>query len=365
LTSEEESLRVFSTLLLSHFSLLLPNDIICLTEATGTSGSHSSCDPPAKRKIYHYPVEMPRKSQSPSLGQPTERLKWRGPPRADDLTSVHPGQVNWSIDNLPDILYVLRPTREHRLPRKSKSRTKIQIFGQYVNELPILPRRISSKVEGWRLEAWMRMDSRIAAQDIIDRVNPIFKLTPGDIQMRRFRFRQAFNLASWATSASISAVEALLREASIDPAHNTTRGLTPGLVSPAEGEAGGRIPNPPNYRSHESVRQPSTQRAPSDSSSSFCMSPEAQDLSSSQPPGGTIISSPPWRRLESHWYPRLGLPSLSEPERCQIQQVPTNASSTPRRQIPSIQITQRGPRPTAYHPILTAGNTRTSVNRVL
>lgn len=207
---------------------------------------------------YSNPTQGPSPPALPSQDQAAdhhnvEKPRWRGAPRVDDLTAFHPGQTNWSIRNLPDILYILRPTAAHTKSRARVHKTKHPIFGKYVNDFPMLPRQISSRVEGWRVEAWCRMDRRITPQDIIDRVNPAFKVTEDEIQMRRYRFRQAFNVAAWGSGSSIAAIARVLERAGIDPSRNTTRGLTPGLIDPSAGEAGGRVPLPPNWNDIDST----------------------------------------------------------------------------------------------------------------
>ncbi|GAB1212126.1 hypothetical protein ATERTT37_001253 [Aspergillus terreus] len=124
--------------------------------------------------------------------------------------------------------------------------TEYTVFGKQVKDFAVLPRQISSRVEGWRLEAWMRLDQRITDQDIIDRVNPDFraKLSPEYLEYRRQFFRETFNLACWTSPESISYICNLLVERGIDPAMNSTRGLTPGLKDPAKGEGGGRVSLP-------------------------------------------------------------------------------------------------------------------------
>ncbi|KAJ9257006.1 hypothetical protein DTO195F2_5685 [Paecilomyces variotii] len=189
-------------------------------------------------------------SKQGALKSPQKKIKWRGAPNDDDLTAYHPEQVDWSIDNLPEIIYVLRPTAKHAKSRAEVTKTTYEIFGQVVNDFPVLPRQISSRVEGWRCEAWSRMDRRITPEDIVARVNPKYQVTASDIEMRRYRFRQGFNLGAWGSGSSIAAAARILQKHGIDPKLNSTRGSTPGLIRPELGEAGGRIPlaNPfPNY----------------------------------------------------------------------------------------------------------------------
>ncbi|KAI9924456.1 hypothetical protein MW887_007083 [Aspergillus wentii] len=152
-------------------------------------------------------------------------------------------QSFWSLENLPDILYVLRPGTDH-----AKSRARIRQIDissdKTINHFPVLPFHIFPQVQGWLIETWMRLDRRITPEDIIDRMNPQAGITSDDIEMRRQKFRESFNIACWGSQKSTYDITRKLKEAGIDPALNTTRGLTPGLIDPSKGEAGGRIPLP-------------------------------------------------------------------------------------------------------------------------
>ena len=47
----------------------------------------------------------------------------------NDVTSFHPGQRQWSINNLPDILYVLRPPPEwHTFMKSAKPVQKADAY---------------------------------------------------------------------------------------------------------------------------------------------------------------------------------------------------------------------------------------------
>ena len=124
-----------------------------------------------------------------------------------------------------------------------------ELYGQTLRVLPVLPDRISSDVEEWRCEAWMRLDSRVTLDDITMRMHPSFRIAKNTLQQRNGRFRARFHLIAWhSTNRKSEQLDADLAskliKAGIDPALNTTRGLTPGLINPALGEAGGRIPIP-------------------------------------------------------------------------------------------------------------------------
>ncbi|GIC89828.1 uncharacterized protein Aud_006256 [Aspergillus udagawae] len=166
------------------------------------------------------------------------------PAAADDQTTPHGDQIYWSLENLPDVLYVLRPRTDYRKSRHRVYKTTSAITGKQINGFPVLPSQISSNVEGWRLEAWMRLDRRITQQDIIDRVNPKYTLTAEEIESRREIFRNTFHVANWNAQKSIWDIDRMLKAIGVDTQNNSTRGLTPGLIDPSKGEAGGRIPIP-------------------------------------------------------------------------------------------------------------------------
>ena len=160
-----------------------------------------------------------------------------------DFTSSHGDQDNWSLENLPDILYILRPKTENAKSRRVVHMTDHMIFGKKVRNFYTLPPRISSEVEGFRLEAWFRLDRRIKAEDILDRVNPMFRqfISEEIIQERRESFQLAYNVADWSSQRSINAVTRQVKRGGFDVEQNTTRGVTPGLIDPTQGEAGGRV----------------------------------------------------------------------------------------------------------------------------
>lgn len=172
-------------------------------------------------------------------------------PDDDDLTEYRADQAHWSADNLPDIIYVLQPTDEHRTTKRGISNVPVksyQIWGKTLRDIPCLPDRISSRLEDWRAEAWFRMDQRIGMRDIIDRVNPRHRHRMEGkhaLQSRTFRFRENSDLLGWTKSGKFAEKEAKLhaklRMAGIDPVLNSTRGSTPGLINPLLGEDGGRI----------------------------------------------------------------------------------------------------------------------------
>ncbi|GMG52350.1 unnamed protein product [Aspergillus oryzae var. brunneus] len=205
-----------------------------------------------------------RDSTNGDIGKPVPR---QDSPQAIDprnFTTSRPDQDNWSWADLPDILYQFEPAdKKDRKP--DPPRMNYPIHGQYLRDLPILPDNIASTVEEFRVEAWMRLDRRIRLRDITDRMHPLFRIQDNALQQRSVRFRQQFSLIAWdsGNKRSQQLKQDILRkmqEIGLSPALNTTRGITPGLIDPALGEDGGRIPLPNQYNKGKRVsrgRKPS------------------------------------------------------------------------------------------------------------
>ncbi|RHZ44412.1 uncharacterized protein CDV56_103308 [Aspergillus thermomutatus] len=210
-------------------------------EPSVLSETKEGLDQPAAPSITH---SSPRVEHKPPIKNAEKNLVEPKPADAGDQTTPHGDQAFWSLENLPDVLYVLRPRSDYRKSRHRVYKTTNAITGKQINDFAVLPSQISSNVEGWRLEAWMRLDRRITQQDIIDRVNPEYKLTADEIETRRENFRDTFHVANWNAQKSIWAIDRMLKATGIDTQKNSTRGLTPGLIDPSKGEAGGRIPIP-------------------------------------------------------------------------------------------------------------------------
>lgn len=172
--------------------------------------------------------------------------------RQDDFTDFRADQAFWSMQNLPNILYELtRPANWlARTDLADPPRKQYQIYSQYLRDLPILPDHISSNVEGWRFEAWVRMDPRVGHANIVARIRPADR--PGHkstIQMRVNRFREIFPALGWVSPGKNFrrdqlALNTRVAAAGIAVANNTTRGVSWGLIDPPQGEAGGRIAVP-------------------------------------------------------------------------------------------------------------------------
>ncbi|KAL2865642.1 uncharacterized protein BJX67DRAFT_373034 [Aspergillus lucknowensis] len=181
-------------------------------------------------------------------------------------TTYHPEQTEWTWENLPDILYQLKPEGKINRTEEPPALPEL-IHGQRVRDFPVLPNNISSTVEEFRVEAWMRLDRRIRLKDITDRMHPDFRVNENALQQRGVRFRQAFRMLAWDSGNKRSRqLEAeLLHEMEqhgLDVNSNSTRGLTPGLIDPKKGEAGGRMPIPSGWgpkkysarlRKHQSI----------------------------------------------------------------------------------------------------------------
>ena len=169
-------------------------------------------------------------------------------------------QMHWSVENLPDIMYQLKPVGEKG--RRPKEKKPSPFPGEKdLTVFPILPDRISSNVEEFRLEAWLRLDRRIELKDIAARIIPRCRPNTNAIQQRTVRFRKAMKMVCWGTGnrqtpiLSEEVVRQLIQKG-IDPAKNSTRGLTPGLIDPSRGEVGGRIPVPRQYKQTEANAPP-------------------------------------------------------------------------------------------------------------
>lgn len=183
-------------------------------------------------------------------------------PDDNDLTSFRADQSDWNLHNLPEILYVLEPHAEDtRSPLTPYLIDHPFFTNLIIRKFDVLPDQISSKVEGWRVIAWLRMDERIKIRDIVDRMHPrTFDAprgyTPADWYIKvlsrvSWRCKQTyndFNIVRWwnKDTTHLNKVIKLLEDAGIDRALNTTRGITPGLIDPKR-ERAGRISIPTNY----------------------------------------------------------------------------------------------------------------------
>ena len=94
------------------------------------------------------------------------------------MTAVHEDQLSWGSDikHRPgELLSFDRPTAENVSKKeigylKYDGKVPLDFRGKPLRNFPSLPLVISSDVEGWRVEAWMRSDLRMKMPDIIARI---------------------------------------------------------------------------------------------------------------------------------------------------------------------------------------------------
>ncbi|KAK1145784.1 hypothetical protein N8T08_004025 [Aspergillus melleus] len=208
---------------------------------------------------------IPKPIKSPGVGKkttntPAKKVPRQDSPRAKDplnFTSYRPDQEHWSWNSLPEVLYQLKPTEKRKKGPEPPLLT-YRIHGEYLRELPVLPDNTASNVEEFRVEAWMRLDRRIQLRDIKDRMHKDFRVSENTLQQRNGRFRRHMRMLAWDSGNKKSQeFEAELMKDllanDIDPSLNSTRGITPGLIDPVLGEAGGRIALPTEYKRREII----------------------------------------------------------------------------------------------------------------
>ncbi|KAK2765986.1 hypothetical protein FQN54_007501 [Arachnomyces sp. PD_36] len=194
------------------------------------------------------------------------------PPEDNDLTSYLSTQSYWCFHDLPDILYVLQPRDRDAKSQEKPNVTSHPIYTHInIRKFDVLPAQISSKVEGWRVIAWLRLDARIKLRDIVDRMHPrTFVGLPGyspeawyrkvhaRVALRCKQTYKGLNIVRWwdQDTTHLEQVEGLMRTAGIPIERNSTRGVTPGLIDLKRGEAAGRIPMPSNMRPYETMERP-------------------------------------------------------------------------------------------------------------
>lgn len=135
-----------------------------------------------------------------------------------------------------------------------------RIHGKILRDIPILPDHISSKLEGWRLQAWYCFDPRVRLGDILTRMGNA--VNGSTVQMRSLRFRTDFPALGWANQgpkfdAEKLRIEGLMQEAGLDPASRTTRGLAWGAIDPDD-EDSDRIAIPSKKGWDSSVEEVTT-----------------------------------------------------------------------------------------------------------
>lgn len=133
------------------------------------------------------------------------------------MTAVHKDQLSWGrdINHRPVELLSFDPPNAHRMSKKAIGSLKYDgkllkdFDGKSLRDFPSLPLVISSKVEGWRVEAWMRSDSRMKITDIIARIPvkwainlaghqiPVPIHSSGSVRERARIFRNNAGLITW------------------------------------------------------------------------------------------------------------------------------------------------------------------------
>lgn len=103
------------------------------------------------------------------------------------------------------------------------------------------------------MEAVRRLDPRVGWDDILMRMEPSPEgrlINKNSLNTQGGRFRKKWKMLSWHVPRTGQSDDQKSRKIVLDSltSHmrrtNTTRGLTPGLINPAQGEAGGRVPLP-------------------------------------------------------------------------------------------------------------------------
>jgi hypothetical protein len=179
-------------------------------------------------------------------------------PRLDRKTDFRVDQVEWTIDNMPEIMYAFRPSEDYYDVNvlKEPLLKSCTVQGEILRDIPILPDRISPDPEGWLYEYWCRLDPRIRYErDFAPRTRlDECPSCPIRFSQSRLRFRKDCHLLGWFMKSKnfdddLENVLKAAAEAGVDlEATNSTRGLTWGLIDPTKGEDGGRVPVPNGLR---------------------------------------------------------------------------------------------------------------------
>ena len=128
------------------------------------------------------------------------------------MTAVHEDQLSWGEDikHHPAELLSFYPPTVVSVSEKAIGNLKydgkllLDYCGKALRDFSSLPLVISSMVEGWRVEAWMRSDSRMKMTDILTRI-PVEQATT--LQDTRFQcpytilaLSENVSLGKWAVS---------------------------------------------------------------------------------------------------------------------------------------------------------------------
>lgn len=182
----------------------------------------------------------------------------------EDMTSFHPGQAHLGWNHLPESMYTWAPRPQdgpgddNENPPQKQDADGRPMFGKEqadaeneptfcpLEDWWFLPESISTAVEGWELENWMRLGrgrleyDQIRLRMNLRRVRP----TPNTAQMRALRSREENSQACWwnKTGKSDPKSDTILRAMSKGDAavaqgivtRNSTRGFAPGLINPSQ-----------------------------------------------------------------------------------------------------------------------------------
>ena len=149
-----------------------------------------------------------------------------------DVTAVHPNQLLWGRDikHRPVELLLFNPPTASDLSKTAVETLKyggkllLDFREKPVRDFPSLPLVISSKVEGWRVEAWMRSDSRMKMTDIVARIPvkwaindagnqaPVPIYNSGSVRERARIFRNDAGLITWKPGGSDPKIEKFMDE---------------------------------------------------------------------------------------------------------------------------------------------------------
>ena len=147
-----------------------------------------------------------------------------------DVTAVHEDQLSWreDIEHRPVELLTFYPPTAGNVSRKAienlkyDSKLLLDFRGKPIRDFPSLPSVISSMVEGWRIEAWMRSNSRMTMTDIVARIpvgsavaghgTPMPKFKSGTMRERARKFRNSAGLISWGPQGSDPNIERFMDE---------------------------------------------------------------------------------------------------------------------------------------------------------
>jgi hypothetical protein len=162
-----------------------------------------------------------------------------------DITAYHPDQQTWGFDRerRPEILFQYQRTEyqtsEVKALMDDDGNIVLDEDNHPIRHFPVLPLTISTAAEGFRLEAWHRMDSRIEYNDIRARMLARWPASRGrtaplvgSFNMRKTRARQTIRCLAWPrtgeTPEKKGCFDMLLRFEMTDAmkAQNSTRLLT-------------------------------------------------------------------------------------------------------------------------------------------